>query len=102
MFERIILSLLGFVAGIALMKYRKQVYDFTGPFGWAEQYMGSGGTATAIVLFGFASIVLSILYLFGYFQVGMPVDMKIPGTSTPTQTSVSTPTSSLSSLPILL
>ncbi|MFO0763973.1 MAG: hypothetical protein U0518_03920 [Candidatus Gracilibacteria bacterium] len=95
MFERIILSLLGFAAGVALMKYRKQVYDFTGPFGWAERYMGSGGTATAIVLFGFASIVLSILYLFGYFQVGMPTDMQNP--STPTQNSVSNPISFLSS-----
>ncbi len=81
MFVRIITSLLMMITGAALMKYRKEVYDFTGPFGWAEKYMGTGGTSTAIVLIGFGLVIISILYLFGYFELGAPAS-GLPGAPT--------------------
>lgn len=59
-----IAGLLGIIAGITILKYRKRVKDLLGNIGWAEKYLGMGGTHTIIVLAGFLTIVFSILYMF--------------------------------------
>ena len=42
--------LVGF--GVAILRYRYHIYNFTGDFDWAQRYLGGNGTVVAIVLFG--------------------------------------------------
>jgi hypothetical protein len=44
------------------------VRDFTGLLGFAEKYLGSGGTYTFYLLLGAVSIFLSVLYATGQLQ----------------------------------
>ncbi|MDD4530153.1 MAG: hypothetical protein PHO80_01205 [Candidatus Gracilibacteria bacterium] len=56
--------LLLFVGGV-ILKYRKQVKDWTGSFMWAERYLGMGGTNVIIILLGLALIFLGSITPFG-------------------------------------
>lgn len=51
--------------GFLVLKYRKQVYDWTGTWYWAEKYLGRGGTITALILIALAMIVFGIATMFG-------------------------------------
>ena len=68
MLFRILVGLIGIPAGFLLLVYRAKVKDVIGDVGWAEHYLGAGGTWTAIALMGIASIVLSFMYMIGSFQ----------------------------------
>lgn len=50
MIGNIFYGLLLMIGGAAILKYRKTVHDWTGGWGWAEHYLGRGGTYTAICL----------------------------------------------------
>ncbi len=65
----IIYGILGVVAGILYIKYSPQITHASGSFGWAEKYLGSGGTYTMHKLIGVLLIVISILSMTGTFQV---------------------------------
>jgi hypothetical protein len=46
------------------MRYRYVIYEFTGEWGWASQYLGGNGTITAIVLIGMILIGVGVAYPF--------------------------------------
>jgi hypothetical protein len=63
-----LIGLLGIITGLLLIKYRAKVREFTGLIGFAEKYLGSGGTYTFYLLLGAALIFLSVLYATGQLQ----------------------------------
>lgn len=48
-----------------LMRYRKNIVDFIGTVGFAERYLGMGGTYTFMVILAMGLFVLSMMYVFG-------------------------------------
>jgi hypothetical protein len=54
--------LLIILAGMAILRYRYQIYEFTGEWGWAEKYVGN--TTVAISLIGMLLIAVGTAYPF--------------------------------------
>lgn len=54
-----------FCLGLVLVVYREKVQRFTGDFGFAEKWLGMGGTFTVILLVGLVMMVGSVLWVFG-------------------------------------
>ena len=73
---RFLVGIIGFPLGIIIIVYRERVKRFTGDMGFAEKWFGSGGTYTAIMLFGFIVTIGSTMYAFGTLQA---LIMKIIG-----------------------
>lgn len=73
---RFLVGIIGFPLGIVIIVYRERVKRFTGDMGFAEKWFGSGGTYTAIMLFGFIVTIGSTMYAFGTLQA---LIMKIIG-----------------------
>jgi hypothetical protein len=65
---RILLGLLGIIIGLLLIKYREPIYRFSGKFGFAEKYFGSGGTLSFYLVFGSFLVVISIVYASGFLE----------------------------------
>ncbi len=65
---RLFYALIIFFLGLGLVKYRERVQSFTGTIGFAEQYLGVGGTFTFYILVGIGAMFFSILYLTGTFD----------------------------------
>ena len=55
---------LGCVGGWACIRYRKWIVDNTARVGWAEQYLGGGGTYTMWLIIGVALFAAGFYYLF--------------------------------------
>jgi len=51
-----------------MLKYRRQVKEFTGDIGFAEKIFGMGGTNTFIIIFAILASVLSLMYALGTLQ----------------------------------
>ena len=68
MIFRILVGIIGVPLGFLILRYRDKVKDFVGDIGWAERYLGSGGTWTALILIGVLRIVLSFMFMVGSFQ----------------------------------
>lgn len=66
--SKILVTLMGLGSGVLILRYSRQVTQFTGKFDWAEKYLGHGGTHTAIRLFGAVLTFVFILYPFGYWD----------------------------------
>lgn len=66
--DRILVFIFGVPLGFLIMIYRYQLKQFTGDIGWAEQYLGSGGTYNFFILLGLAVTILSVMYAFGSLQ----------------------------------
>lgn len=60
-----LLSLFGLIAPYFIVKHRDKIVEMTGTFGWAEKYLGTGGTYTAIVIFAIFLFIFSLLYITG-------------------------------------
>jgi len=60
--------LLGWPLAFLVLRYRRQVKEFTGDFAFAEKYLGMGGTNTFIVLFGIVIFVGCLMYALGTLQ----------------------------------
>ena len=58
------------MGGLLLIIYREKVKNFTGDIGFAEKYLGVGGTWTFYVLLGVASFVFGLMWISGAFQAG--------------------------------
>lgn len=56
------------LGGFALLKYTRELKNFTGSWGWAERYVGPGGTYTAIKIFGVLAIMFAFAYITGHIQ----------------------------------
>ena len=65
MIANIFYGLLLFGGGVAILKYRKIIYEWTGGWGWAEHYLGRGGTVTALCLIALAMMGFGVATLFG-------------------------------------
>jgi hypothetical protein len=66
---RVLYGLLIIALGIAILKYRYQIHNFTGDWGWAEQYLGGNGTISAISLIGAFLIAVGTAYPFGVISI---------------------------------
>lgn len=58
-------GLILFFLGLALVIYRERVQAFTGDIGFAEKYLGTGGTFTFYLFLGIGTMIFSILYVTG-------------------------------------
>ncbi|EKE12927.1 MAG: hypothetical protein ACD_13C00118G0001 [uncultured bacterium] len=58
----------GVVAGFILLVFRDKVKNFTGNIGFAERYLGVGGTWTFYILLGIAFIIFGLMWGAGTFQ----------------------------------
>lgn len=65
MFQQILIGLLGIAVGIALVAYARKIIEFTGTSATAERYLGSGGSYTALRLFGIFLTIVFFLYMTG-------------------------------------
>ena len=65
---QIIGGLIGAILSIFFIIYRERVYRFTGTIGWAERYLGSGGTFTAFLLMGIFGFFISLMIMTGTFD----------------------------------
>lgn len=54
--------------GILVLKFRYQVYHFTGDWDWASRYLGSNGTVVAISLLGCGLIFVGVAFPLGAFE----------------------------------
>lgn len=67
---RFVLFIIGVGGGILYVVYHRKITEMINlPIGWAEKYLGSGGTYTAHLLFGLAAIVLGFLFGFGWIPL---------------------------------
>lgn len=66
------MNLLWGIAGVflcfALIKYRRYIIDFTGPWGWAERFLGRGSSPLALVLLSIFFFFLSISLMTGHLD----------------------------------
>ena len=58
----------GMVLGFLILVYRPRIKDFTGDIAFAEQYLGSGGTWTFLVILGIGIFIFSLMWATGSFQ----------------------------------
>lgn len=58
-------GIVGVIISYFLTRFRHQVVNFTGPWGWAEKHLGAGQTATAYVFIGIFTFFVSITLIFG-------------------------------------
>lgn len=65
---KLLILLVGSVVSFLLLKYRRPVKEFVGDIGFAEKYLGAGGTNTFIVLLAILVFVGSLMYVLGTFQ----------------------------------
>lgn len=67
-FSRLLVGLIGIPLGIIIIRYRVTVKNWTGDIGWAEKYLGAGGTWTTIVAFGILVSFGSLMWMMGTLQ----------------------------------
>ncbi|MCK9466757.1 MAG: hypothetical protein M0P94_00335 [Candidatus Absconditabacterales bacterium] len=75
--QQIVLGGLFMLIGAVLIYYSAQLVNILGRIARAEKNLG--GTRNAIVLFGFAIIVLGVLYMFGVLNMGSPLKSESVG-----------------------
>ncbi len=66
--DRILVVLIGIPLGFLIMIYRFQIKQYIGDIGFAEQYLGAGGTYTLLTLIGFLVAFVSLMYGLGTIQ----------------------------------
>lgn len=79
---KILVTLIGLGSAILMLRYARQVVQFTGKFGWAEQYLGHGGTYLVIRLFAALLVFVFLLYPFGYWDAWLKNGQTMGGTKT--------------------
>ena len=85
MFKRVVIFLLGEIAGFLMIKYYFEIKQMTGSIPWAEKVFGSAGTYTLIKLIGVLIMIGSLLYLTGTLQdvMWMILGKFMPGSGQP-------------------
>ena len=63
-----LIGFIGMAIGLLIIIYRKKIHDAMGTFGWAEQYLGAGGTFTALAGIGILVFIGSLMWMFGTLQ----------------------------------
>ncbi len=63
-----VIGILISVGGVLLVIFRERVKGVIGDVGFADQYLGSGGTYTFLLLLGIAMFLLGIMWATGTLQ----------------------------------
>lgn len=67
MFGRIVFGIIGVPLGIVIMlKAQNIVNNITGTIGFAEKYLGGGGTYAFFRILGFVITIVSLLIMLGF------------------------------------
>lgn len=66
--DRFLVILIGWPLAFLILKYRRPIKEFIGDVGFAERFLGAGGTNTLVVILGFLVFVLSLMYALGTIQ----------------------------------
>jgi hypothetical protein len=67
MFGQIVFGLIGIPLGVLVMVRTNYIVDqITGPIGFAEKYLSSGGTYTFFRIVGFLITLVSMFVMFGF------------------------------------
>jgi len=66
--DKFLFALFGFPASFLIIMYRQKIKEFTGNVGFAEKYLGMGGTYNLILLIGIGLFVVTLLYITGTLQ----------------------------------
>ncbi len=74
------------ICWIAIIKYRKIVYEWTGKFNWAEKYIWSWWTVIVIILIWLVLIFVSVAYPLWY--IDFKPNQKIQNINTETQNQI--------------
>ena len=61
----IFIGLLGLVISFLIVIYRYGIIRLMGKIEWAEVHLGSGGTYTFLLIFGFFLFIISLMILTG-------------------------------------
>ena len=61
-------GLLGMIVGMLVIIFRARIKDMTGDIGFAERYLGAGGTWTFLLLVGVLIFILSLIWAMGTLQ----------------------------------
>lgn len=64
----IVIILIFWPIAFLILRFRRPIKEFIGDVGFAERYLGSGGTNTLIVIIGFLVWLLSLMYATGSLQ----------------------------------
>lgn len=64
---RLFVAIVGMPTGYYFMRYKDRIVQSFGKMGWAEKYLGDGGTYNAWVMIGMAVFAGSFLFLFNAF-----------------------------------
>lgn len=76
---KFLLGLILILTGVAIMRYRYQIYNFTGDWDWAMKYLGGNGTVLAIVMIGMFLVGVGAAYPFGAFDgMNQPITVTVP------------------------
>ena len=66
--DRLFVGIIGIPLGFIIIIYRYHLKQFTGNIGFAEQYLGGGGTYNLFIIIGLLMSILSMMYAFGTLQ----------------------------------
>lgn len=66
--DRFLAVIIGLPLAFVILYYRRAIKEFIGDVGFAEQYLGMGGTNTLIVIIGFLVFIGSLMYGLGTLQ----------------------------------
>ena len=66
--QKILVLIVGSIIAFLMLKYSGQVKQFTGNIDFAEQYLGSGGTNTLIVIVALLIFVSCLMYFTGTLE----------------------------------
>lgn len=66
--DKVLAILIGWPIAVLILKYRRPIKEFVGNVGFAERFLGSGGTNTLIVIIGIVVFVGSLMYATGTLQ----------------------------------
>ncbi len=66
--DRILAAVLGLPLALIILKFRSHIKNFTGDIGFAERYLGTGGTNTFIIILAFVLFIGSLMYAMGTLQ----------------------------------
>jgi hypothetical protein len=66
--NRYLVLISSIVIAFVLLRYRSQIRNYIGDVGFAEKYLGAGGTYKLIAILAILSFVIGLMYFFGTFQ----------------------------------
>ncbi|MBI4032282.1 hypothetical protein HY374_01090 [Candidatus Berkelbacteria bacterium] len=69
MLVRILILVLTFAGGLAIIRYAEPIVRTFGTMDWAEKHLGQGGTYSAWKLIGVLIMIFGFLYAIGQFDL---------------------------------